>query len=62
MKMNAPAQKLEGTAITPEKQLRPVEVIESTLTKKKADFLKVLPSHISFEKFQRTIMTAVTQN
>lgn len=55
-------QKMEGTAITSEKQLRPVEVIESTLMKKKSDFIKVLPSHISFEKFQRTVMTAITQN
>lgn len=55
-------QKLQGTEITPKKQLRPVEVIENNLTSKKSDFIKVLPSHISFEKFQRTVMTAVTQN
>lgn len=55
-------KKMEGTAITTGKPETPHDAIKSAMLKQKGEFLKVLPSHITFEKFQRTVMTAITQN
>jgi len=53
--------KLQGTAVTPanEKPLKPSEQIKRLMSSRKEDFIQSLPSHISFDKFQRTVMTAV---
>ena len=58
------AQKLEGTAVAtaapPQgKALTKTDTFRGFLNQQKGEFEKVLPSHISFEKFQRTVMTAV---
>lgn len=51
-------QKLKGqeiAAATP----KPIDAFRNTLHSQKGEFQKVLPAHISFEKFQRTVMTAL---
>ncbi len=56
------AQKLEGTAVATTgtgKALTKTDAFRGFLSAQKSEFDKVLPSHISFEKFQRTVMTAV---
>lgn len=55
-------QKLEGDAITQGKKMHPADVFRADLTKQKSEFQKVLPNHISFEKFHRTVMTAIIHN
>jgi recombination protein RecT len=40
-------------------QLTPSEVVKRQMDKSKDEFLKALPSHITFEKFQRTVMSAL---
>lgn len=56
-------QKLEGTAVqstgTTGKAVAKTDAFRGFLSSQKSEFDKVLPSHISFEKFQRTVMTAV---
>ncbi len=47
------------TAPTQSKELKPAEVFEQMLLKRQSEFMKVLPAHISFDKFQRTVLTAV---
>lgn len=56
------AEKLEGQPITTGKAIKPFDQIRNTLNAQKGEFVKVLPGHISFEKFQRTVMTAILQN
>lgn len=58
------AGKLEGTAVATAapaqgKALTKTDNFRGFLNQQKGEFEKVLPSHISFEKFQRTVMTAV---
>lgn len=53
---------LQGNALVPEKTIDNRDVLKSQMTSNKKEFESVLPSHISFEKFQRVVMTAVTQN
>lgn len=51
-----------ATAVTvsnDKKELKPHEAFEQMLMKRQSEFMKALPSHISFDKFQRTVMTAV---
>lgn len=50
-----------NTAVTTteKKELKPHEAFEGMLLKRQGEFMKALPSHISFDKFQRTVMTAV---
>lgn len=59
--MTTTAKKLEGTAVatTEKKALTKVDSFKLFLNQNKGEFDKVLPSHISFEKFQRTVVTAV---
>lgn len=59
--MTNTAQKLEGTAVatTDKKAVSKVDSFKLFLNQNKGEFDKVLPSHISFEKFQRTVVTAV---
>lgn len=45
-----------------EKKKKPSDIFRDTLVKQRGEFVKVLPQHISFEKFQRTVMTAVITN
>lgn len=58
------AEKLEGTAVStavPGKgvAVSKTDAIRDFITKQKGEFEKILPSHITFEKFQRVFMTAV---
>jgi len=55
--MNAPAN-----VPAPQRQLAPIEVLKNTVARKSDDFKMVLPSHISVDKFQRTIATAALSN
>lgn len=55
--MNAPAN-VPAT----QRQLAPIEVLKNIVAKKSDDFKMVLPSHISVDKFQRTIATAALSN
>lgn len=50
---NLPAQSRDAT---------PVDVLKANLTKRANDFKMVLPSHITVDKFQRTIATAALSN
>jgi phage RecT family recombinase len=59
MTMAKEVQKLEGDALTTEKPKPPLDVFRDTLVKQRSEFIKVLPQHITFEKFQRTVMTAI---
>lgn len=43
-------------------QPRPQEKIKQAIISRKEDFEKMLPAHITFEKFQRTVMTACLAN
>lgn len=55
-------KKLEGTPVpqtTTGKAVAKTDAFRGFLSSQKGEFDKVLPSHISFEKFQRTVMTAV---
>lgn len=54
--MNAPAN------LPAEQSAHPIEVIKSIVARKANDFKMVLPSHISVDKFQRTIATAALSN
>lgn len=61
---NNAAEKLEGTAVSTTAQGKGIAVsktdaIRDFITKQKGEFEKILPSHITFEKFQRVFMTAV---
>lgn len=47
------------TAPAQGKALTKTDAFRGFLSNQKGEFEKVLPSHISFEKFQRTVMTAV---
>lgn len=62
MANNNQVQTAEGKALTTEEARTPIDAVADNLVRRKAEFLKVLPSHISFEKFQRTIMTACVAN
>lgn len=58
------AEKLEGTAVSTAAPGKSVAVsktdaIRNFITTQKGEFEKILPSHITFEKFQRVFMTAV---
>lgn len=62
--MTATKKTLEGTAVATAapatgKALTKTDTFRGFLNQQKGEFDKVLPSHISFEKFQRTVMTAV---
>lgn len=46
----------------PTKQLAPIDEVRMSLTKMEPEFLKVLPSHISPDKFSRTAITALQNN
>lgn len=54
--MNAPA------TVAPQRQLHPVTKLTQQLEERANEFRKALPSHISPEKLQRTIVTAATNN
>lgn len=54
--------KIEGKEMQAQKPQRPDEKISAGLITRKSEFEKVLPNHISFEKFQRTVMTACFAN
>lgn len=54
-------EKLSGDTIVQEKRM-PIDAIKDNFSKRKADFASVLPSHITFEKFQRTVLTACVAN
>ncbi len=54
-------QKLQGQEVA-STQPKPLDAFRNTLNNQKGEFIKVLPSHISFEKFQRTVMTALITN
>jgi len=53
---------ISGAEMQTEKPIPVKEKIEKNLISRKAEFEKVLPAHITFEKFQRTIMTAIAAN
>lgn len=55
-------QKLEGEEMPQGKVMKPHEQIKHGLASRKRDFESALPAHISFEKFQRTVLTACYQN
>lgn len=57
--MTNQVQKLHGEALSDEPIKTPLDVFKGQMERQKGEFLKALPSHISFEKFQRTVMTAV---
>lgn len=42
--------------------LKPIDEVRSALTKMQPEFKAALPSHVSIEKFQRVMLTAVQQN
>ncbi|MGJ0236946.1 recombinase RecT [Novosphingobium fluoreni] len=46
----------------PRRELAPIEVLKNTVSRKADDFKTVLPSHITVDKFQRTIATAALKN
>lgn len=46
----------------PRRELAPIEVLKNTVQRKADDFKMVLPSHITVDKFQRTIATAALSN
>lgn len=54
-------QSIDGTAMQA-RELKAHEKVERQLVTRKSEFQKVLPAHISFEKFQRTVMTACFSN
>ena len=54
-------QAIDGTAMQA-RELKAHEKVERQLVTRKSEFQKVLPAHISFEKFQRTVMTACFSN
>ncbi len=61
------AAKLEGTAVATAKPaegkaLTKSDQLRDFITQQKGEFVKSLPQHISFEKFQRTAMTAIISN
>lgn len=58
--MNAPTQALATREESREHS--PVEKLKRQMTSKRDEFVGSLPSHISFEKFQRTIATAALTN
>lgn len=41
---------------------RPIDAFRDMLGKEKTKFLKVLPAHVPFEKFQSVVITAIIQN
>lgn len=51
-------QKLQGQEVIAAAP-KPLDAFRGTLNAQKGEFQKVLPAHISFEKFQRTVMTAL---
>lgn len=58
------AEKLEGIAVSTAATGKGVAVsrtdsIRNFITQQKGEFEKILPSHITFEKFQRVFMTAI---
>lgn len=53
---------LQGEKVTTGKALKPLDVFRNTLDGNRKEFLKILPQHIPYEKFQRTVMTAIFQN
>lgn len=57
--MNAPQTNL---AERPARELAPIEVLKHIVARKADDFKMVLPSHITVDKFQRTIATAALAN
>lgn len=64
MTQAAENKKLEGNAITvapvQEKEKNPIDGLRKQMVNQRSEFK--LPSHISFDKFQRTVMTACVQN
>lgn len=52
-------QTATAVATTTGKDLKPHEAFEQMLHKRQSEFMKALPSHISYDKFQRVVMTAV---
>ena len=44
------------------KPLAPIEILKNTVARKADDFKMVLPSHITVDKFQRTVATAALSN
>lgn len=56
--MNAPTTNLPAER----RQPAPIEVLKNVVARKADDFKMVLPSHISVDKFQRTIATAALSN
>lgn len=54
--------KLEGEKMNNSPAVAPADKLRGQIVERKGEFLKVLPSHISFEEFQRVIMTACIQN
>lgn len=55
--MNAPS-----TAVAPRRDNSPIEVLKNQVARSAKEFQMVLPSHISVDKFQRTIATAALSN
>lgn len=60
--MSQAVQKLEGEAITQGKAVTPYDKFGATMESRKGEFVKALPAHITFDKFQRTCLTACIQN
>lgn len=60
-KMTNQVTTLEGEKMVQEKK-NPADHIKVIMASRKKDFEGALPSHISFEKFQRTVLTACFQN
>lgn len=59
--MSNQVQSLDGQEITQSNE-KPLDAIRGLLVKEKSKFENVLPAHISFEKFQSVIMTAIITN
>lgn len=53
---------ISGEQMQTEKPIPISQKIEKGLVTRKAEFEKALPAHITFEKFQRTVMTAIVAN
>lgn len=53
---------LKGELVTQKKPVHPYEIVKTKLIDDQAEYIKALPSHISFDKFQRTVMTAIMMN
>lgn len=53
---------ISGEQMQTEKPVPVAQKIEKGLVTRKAEFEKALPAHITFEKFQRTVMTAIVAN